>query len=63
MHAIRAWISEEKDGFVACWTSPDTLDRPPATHRFSSKDLARHWIYFQAEELGCRVQWLDDPPV
>lgn len=59
MHAIRAWITKEKNGYVACWSFPDTVDQPPATYTFSSDEFARAWVYYQANLLGVRVQWLD----
>ena len=59
---ILAWITEENGRFVACYVSNNTLDRPPATHVFSSKDGARAWVYFEAELLGVPVKWLDRCP-
>lgn len=59
---ILAWISEENGRFVACWSSSDTLNRPPATHVFSTEDAAKAWIYFEAELLGVPVKWLDRCP-
>ena len=58
---ILAWISHEDGLFVACWSASDNLDRPPATWAFTSKEAARAWIYFEAELLGARVKWLDQP--
>lgn len=59
MHAIRAWILQENGKYTACWSSVDTPDRPPATWSFPTEEHARLWVYYEAEQLGCGVQWLD----
>lgn len=63
MPKIFAWITKEKEGYVGNWTLPDSIDKEPTTYLFSSELGAQLWIYYEAELLGARVQWLDDLPV
>lgn len=59
MPTVLAWVTEEQGKYIASWSSPDTLDRPPATYTFPTEEHARLWVYYEAELLGCGVKWLN----
>lgn len=63
MPTIVAWIDVEPSGnttkYRACYTFCDAERQPPATWTFPSEELAKAWIYFDAEKVGASVVWIN----